>query len=218
MHSHLSEFLLLAFAHLMAVASPGPDFAIVLRQSLVSGRRAALLTSLGIGTAILVHVTYSLLGIGVMIQSSDTAFAVVKWAGALYLLWLAWQGLRARPAIDDGADPAALPNPGRGTRHAFVTGFLTNVLNPKATLFFLAVFSVGVSPQTPRLIVACYGLWMAVVTAAWFCLVSIFFTQESAVARFRRNAHWIDRITGLVLILFAVKLVLAERMGAPFGG
>ena len=211
MSTYWPEFLMVAAAHLMAVASPGPDFAIVLRQSLLAGRRAALLTSLGIGTAILVHVGYSLLGIGIMIRSSDAAFSVVKWAGAAYLVYLAYRCLSAKPAIEDPAmAPTAREEP-VGRRGAFFTGFMTNVLNPKATLFFLALFSAGISAQTPRWIVVGYGVWMALATAAWFCLVSIIFTQASAAQRFRRQAHWIDRGTGLVLLLFALKLALAAR-------
>ncbi len=76
------EFSQVALAHLLAVASPGPDFALVLRQSLTHGRRTALWTSLGIGTAILLHVTYSLLGLGLLIRSSALWFGVVKYAGA----------------------------------------------------------------------------------------------------------------------------------------
>ncbi len=210
--SYWPEFLMVALAHLMAVASPGPDFAIVLRQSLVAGRRAALLTSLGIGTAILVHVAYSLLGIGIMIRSSDAAFSVVKWAGAAYLVYLAFRCLTAKPAAEDQAlAPTQMEEGSAARRGAFLTGFITNVLNPKATLFFLALFSAGISQQTPRWVVVGYGFWMALATAAWFCLVSIIFTQASAVLRFRRHAHWIDRGTGVILLLFAVKLALAAR-------
>ncbi len=91
------EFSQVALAHLLAVASPGPDFALVLRQSLTHGRRTALWTSLGIGTAILLHVTYSLLGLGLLIRSSALWFGVVKYAGAAYIAWLGVSALRARP-------------------------------------------------------------------------------------------------------------------------
>ena len=130
------EFSQVALAHLLAVASPGPDFALVLRQSLTHGRRTALWTSLGIGTAILLHVTYSLLGLGLLIRSSALWFNVVKYAGAAYIAWLGVSALRARPrpaSAPAGADTAPPPRPAG----AFATGFLTNALNPKATLFFI---------------------------------------------------------------------------------
>jgi RhtB (resistance to homoserine/threonine) family protein len=203
------EFLSVALAHLLAVASPGPDFAIVLRQSLTHGRRTALWTSIGIGTAILLHITYSLLGLGLLIRSSAFWFAGVKYAGAAYIAWLGVQALRARPrdSQSNAADAQRKPPAPHG---AFVTGFLTNALNPKATLFFLSLYVMLVSPQTPRWVQAGYGIWMAGATMAWFCLVSVLFTKPEVRNKFLRHGHWIDRALGVVFIGFAAKLALAS--------
>ena len=212
MHGYWLEFSTGAATHLIAVASPGPDFAIVLRQSLAYGRRTAIVTSIGIGTAILLHVGYSLLGLGLLIRSSALWFAVVKYAGAAYLAWLGVQSLRSgpRPAADvvggAGAESAAgLPT----AKAAFATGFLTNALNPKATLFFISLFVLIVSPQTPKLVQAGYGLWMAGATMAWFALVSVGFTREDVRRSFLRHGHWIDRALGLVFLAFAGSLLFA---------
>lgn len=209
MVNYWPEFLSVALAHLLAVASPGPDFAIVLRQSLTHGRRTALWTSVGIGTGILLHITYSLLGLGLLIRSSSFWFAGVKYAGAAYIAWLGVQALRAKPRdrqsnLGDGQrQPPA-------THGAFLTGFLTNALNPKATLFFLSLYVMLVSPQTPRWVQAGYGLWMAGATMAWFCLVSVLFTKPEVRNRFLRHGHWIDRALGVVFIAFAAKLAFAS--------
>src|SRR5688572_20451188 len=103
MHEHWLEFSKVAVAHFLAVASPGPDFAIVLKQSLSHGRRTAIWTSIGVGTAILLHVTYSLLGIGLLIRGSELWFNVVKYAGAAYIAWIGVQSLRAKPRAEAGA-------------------------------------------------------------------------------------------------------------------
>jgi len=95
-------------------------------------------------------------------------------------------------------------------RAAFVTGFLTNALNPKATLFFLALFPVAVSPTTPKLVQIGYGLWLIVATMAWFCFVSLVFTRTEVRQRFFRHGHWIDRILGVIFLGFALSLLLAE--------
>ena len=100
MHDYWVEFSKVAIAHLLAVASPGPDFAVVLKQSLSQGRRAAVWTSVGIGTAILLHVTYSLLGLGLLIRGSETWFNVVKYAGAAYIAWLGIAGIAGQAAAD----------------------------------------------------------------------------------------------------------------------
>lgn len=206
------EFLQVAVAHLLAVASPGPDFAIVLKQSLVRGRRAAIWTAVGIGTAILLHVTYSLLGIGLVLRGSPLWFNAVKYAGAAYIAWLGVQSLRSPPRSGE-ADAGVNPNAAtadRGTdRGAYVTGFLTCALNPKASLFFISLFAMVVSPQTPKAIQAFYGVWMAVVTAGWFCCVAVLFTRDNVRRAFLRHGHWIDRALGVVFLLLAASLAFA---------
>ncbi len=209
MHDYWIEFSQVALAHLLAVASPGPDFAIVLKQSLTHGRRTAIWTSLGIGVAILLHVTYSLLGLGLLIRSSPLWFTFVKYAGAAYIAWLGVQALRTKPfeptAANRGGAPL-LPKP----HGAFATGFLTNALNPKATLFFISLFVLVVSPTTPKLIQAGYGLWMSLATMAWFTFVSVVFTREDVRGKFLRHGHWIDRALGVVFLAFALSLALAS--------
>jgi RhtB (resistance to homoserine/threonine) family protein len=213
MHDYWLEFLKVAVAHLLAVASPGPDFAIVLKQSLTHGRRPAIWTSLGIGTAILLHVTYSLLGFGLLIRSSPTWFNVVKYAGAAYIAWLGVQSLRAKPRSDDvrgGGVETTASRAGPHDRGAYATGFFTCALNPKASLFFISLFVMVVDPRTPKLVQTAYGLWMALVTAGWFCLVAVLFTQDQVRRKFLRHGHWIDRALGVVFLAFAASLALAN--------
>jgi RhtB (resistance to homoserine/threonine) family protein len=208
MHDLWMEFGKVAAAHMLAVASPGPDFAIVLRQSLTFGRRTAIWTSIGIGTAILLHVGYSLLGIGLLLKSSEVWFTALKYAGAAYLTWLGIRALKAKPrAVETGpASPGPEVPSGSG---AFVTGFLTNALNPKVTLFFVALFVTVISPETPKIIQLGYGVWMSVTTMAWFSLVSVLFTRDVVRRRFLRHGHWIDRALGLVFIALAFSLALS---------
>ncbi len=215
MHGYWAQFLAVAVAHFLAVASPGPDFAMVVRQSLAHGRRAAIWTSMGIGTAILVHVTYALLGVGILLRASPFWFSAAKFAGAGYLAWIGVKALRSRPSSEPSDAPAgaqeALSMPAEPSpRAAWTTGFLTNVFNPKATLFFVAIFASLIGPATPKIIQAAYGAWMSVTTAAWFTMVSVFFTRESVRRAFLRGGHWIDRAMGTVLIALAVALALAS--------
>ena len=192
MSSYATEFARVAVAHLLAVASPGPDFAMVLRQSLAHGQRTAVWTSLGIGSAILLHATYCVLGLGLLLQSSPAAFTTLRYAGAAYLVYLGVEGLRSRARAGSVADGPGVTVPAPGA--AFVAGFLTNALNPKAALFFIALFPVAVSAQTPKLIQAGYGLWMSLATMAWFSLVSVVFTREPVRRGYLRHGHWIDRL------------------------
>ncbi len=209
MDEYWGEFAQVAVAHALAVASPGPDFSIVLRQSLRHGRRTAVWTSLGIGAGISLHVGYSLLGIGLVIAGSKTWFGVLKYAGAGYLAWLGVQALRSKPRAA-GGEMARTREDEPSARGAFVTGFLTNALNPKATLFFIALFATVVSAATPRWVQAAYGGWMVVATAGWFCAVSVLFARPELRRAFWRHGHWIDRALGVVFLGFAAGLVLSR--------
>ncbi|SDT91234.1 resistance to homoserine/threonine (RhtB) family protein [Pseudomonas pohangensis] len=202
------EFLTVALVHLLAVASPGPDFAIVIRESVSHGRTAGTWTALGVGVGILLHVTYSLLGIGLVVAQSAVLFNLLKWAAAAYLLYLGIKALRSRPLVVQAVDPLAQKV--RTAHGAFASGFITNGLNPKATLFFLSLFTLVINPQTPLLIQAGYGLYLACATAAWFSLVALLFSQARVRSGFARMGHWFDRLMGVVLVGLAVRLVFSE--------
>ncbi len=210
-HSYWPEFLTVALVHLLAVASPGPDFAVMLRQALSQNRDRALMTALGVGLGILVHVSYSLLGIGLIIQQSVWLFNVLKVVGALYLSWIALQCLRARAG---GVHVETGPGPRQSRLAALRLGFLTNALNPKATLFFVSLFSVVISPGTPIALQAGYGIYMAMATTLWFALVAVFFTLPRVRRGFNRFGHWLDRLMGGVLLLLAGQLLLSTVSGS----
>ena len=204
-----TEFLTVALIHLLAVASPGPDFAIVVRESVGFGRRAGIFSALGVGTGIFVHVAYSLLGIGLIVSQSIVLFNALKWLAAAYLLYIGIKALRAKPA-DPASAELSLAAGTRSPRAAFVTGFVTNGLNPKATLFFLSLFTVVIDPHTPLQVQAGYGVYLAAATALWFCLVAMLFSQQRVRAGFARLAHWFDRLMGAVLVGIGVKLAFSE--------
>jgi len=205
---YLHEFLMLTLIHFLAVISPGPDFAIVLRQSISFGRKTAIITSLGIGAGISIHVIYTLLGIGLLISQSSYLMLSAKVLGAAYLTYLGVNLLRSK-AVTNHADLIETDNNKEDQKKAFMIGFMTNVFNPKATLFFLAIFSTVVNPQTPIAIQSIYGIWIVVTTAAWFSLVSFLFSKKSVRQRFVKQGHWFERVMGIILLIFAGKLFLS---------
>lgn len=202
------------FAGLMAVFSvmivaPGADFAIVLRQCVVHGRRAAIATSVGIGCALLFHIGYTILGLGLIVSQSLLALAVLKWVGAAYLVYLGVKSWRAAPHV-----PAPMSE-GRATggmslSRSFGLGFATNALNPKPVLFFLSLFSALVSHETPAAVEAVYGLLMATALIAWFVAVSVFFTVSSVRERFAAWGHWFNRVSGAAFIALGVRLAVSR--------
>ncbi|MXR31195.1 LysE family translocator [Pseudomonas sp. PICF6] len=208
--SYLGEFLALATVHFLAVVAPGPDFAVTIRQSVRFGRWIGICTALGIGAGISVHVIYTLLGVGALMHTFPWLLMVAKVVGGSYILYLGVSLLRSRPKSTlEGEHPIA-QNAARQTPFkAFVTGFLTNATNPKATLFFLAIFTTLISTTTPLQIQALYGVWMCLVNALWFVVVALFFSSARVREVFMRMGHWFERTMGVILILFAGRLILS---------
>jgi len=209
LHPYWTEFLTLAVVHLLAVIAPGPDFAVAVRQTVRFGRRTGIYTALGIGAGMSVHLIYTLIGVAALLNTTPWLMKAARWIGAAYILYLGIRFLLSRPGTDSsvveaGAPVAATQSAGR----SFAIGFMTNATNPKATLFFLAAFTTLVSAQTPLAVQALYGLWMSVVNATWFVLVSVALSAAAVRQRFLRVSHWFERLMGALLIGFAIRLVL----------
>ena len=221
MLAYWQEFMMVAVAHGLAVVSPGPDLMLVIRQSLVAGKATAVASSIGIGLGILVHVTYCLLGLAVIMHQSSWLFDLVRLCGAAYLIYLGVQCLRSAsankgPAGDERIDqqksedaPAVVFRP----TASLWTGFLTNVLNPKATLFFFALFSVVIDPATPKAVQLGYGIYMCLATMGWFVLVSLLLSTAAVRNRFIRSLQWVDAVMGGILIAFGSRLLFFTESG-----
>ncbi len=211
--NYWSEFLIIAGLHGLAVASPGPDFAVVVKQSVSHGKRVGRYTAIGVGTAILIHIGYSLLGIGVLIKTSEWLFSLLKYAAAAYLFYLGIGGILTKENNGEAIEQLLDQQQGSNSTDfwpSFRKGFLTNGLNPKATLFFLTLFAAFINPQTPLIIQFSYGIYMAVATALWFSLVASLFGHQKVRRKFESMGFWFDRIMGVALIALAVKIALAS--------
>ncbi|MCY9822240.1 LysE family transporter [Aeromonas media] len=202
----MTELLAVVAITFFAVISPGPDFAMVSRNSLLLSRRTGVLTALGIAAGVCVHVSYTLLGVGLLIQQSLWLFNLIKLVGAAYLIFLGIKMLRAQPTTgEELASQPALSSLG-----ALRTGFLTNVLNPKTTIFIVSLFMQVVQPQTPLAVQLGYGAFIVLAHALWFSAVALFFSSSSVRARLLAVRHWIDRIFGGLLVGFGMLLALTQ--------
>ncbi len=202
----MTELIAVITITLLAVISPGPDFAMVTRNSLMLSRRAGVLTALGIGLGVLVHVTYTLVGVGLLIQQSLWLFNAIKLVGAVYLVYLGVKMLRAKPS-GALADSTVAP---LSDMAALRTGFLTNALNPKTTVFIVSLFMQVVRPDTPLAVQIGYGAFISVAHMAWFGLVALCFSAGAVRDRLLAVRHWIDRAFGGLLVGFGVLLAVAR--------
>ena len=207
MSAYLIELASLMAIFSFAIVSPGADLAMVMRQSLVHGRRAAVITSFGVGASLMFHVSYTVLGLGLIISQSIYLFNIVKWCGVAYLIYIGVKALRA-----GSTEISVEPTEGAGMRRgqsalkAFGLGFAANALNPKAVFFFLSIFSTVVGAHTPMPVKFGYGLVMASALILWFVGVSLFMTTPRMRAAFTRASKWIDRTSGMVFIALGLKL------------
>lgn len=194
----------------IAAITPGADFALILRQSLVHGREAAFATAFGIGAALLFHVSYTILGLGLLISKSLILFNVVKWLGVLYLLYIGIKSITSRGIAGEKNENGKSRKTRQSLKKAFFAGFTVNALNPKAVFFFLSIFSTFVAPVTPIAVKFCYGLSMSALLIGWFVLVGIFMTTPAIRSLYQRAAKWIDRLCGAVFIAFSIRLMFQK--------
>lgn len=202
----MAELLAVITITLLGVISPGPDFAMVSRNSLLLSRRAGVLTALGIGLGVLVHVGYTLVGVGVLLQQSLAWFNAIKWLGAGYLVYLGVKMWRSQPGNGLGNEAVA-PLSDTAALH---TGFWTNVLNPKTTVFIVSLFVQVVRPDTPLAVQLGYGAFIAAAHMVWFSLVALCFSAGAVRDRLLAWRRPIDRVFGGVLIGFGVLLAVAQ--------
>ena len=202
----IDSLFLILFIHAVALVSPGPDFAVVTRLSIVSGRRAGLWAAAGVAAAIGLYVLVSVLGLSLVLAALPGLSRLLSVAGALYLGWLGVQCLRSKGELPQGA--ASQP-----VGRAFVTGFLTNLLNPKAMLYFGSILSQALTPNLGLADAAL--LWVLLVgeSLLWFAAVAFMFSSERVLCWLRRHMRWFDRAVGIVLVGLAVRVATATSHG-----
>lgn len=210
MSQYVIEFAGLMAVFAVVIVAPGADFAVVLRQCVVHGRRAAIATSVGIGSSLLFHIGYTIVGLGLIVSKSLLALAVLKWAGAAYLIWLGIRAWREAPPVPAAIEVGEVVPGSASLLRSFALGFATNALNPKPVLFFLSLFSALVSRETPVAIQAVYGLLMASALIAWFVAVSVFFTAPAVRDRFVAWGRWINRVTGAAFVGLGLRLATSR--------
>ena len=203
----MSIFFTIAVLHLFAVASPGPDFILVSRQCLRYGRRIAIWTSLGIAIGILFHVALSLTGLSILLQNQPDLFWYIKLLASLYIGYLGIVSLVSKSSnklVEDATGQAG------NQLRSVTTGLLTNVLNPKALIFFITVFAVAINKETGIFVKSLLGIYMSVATFIWFALVSILLTNKKAIERFKKAIPLLEKVTGFFLLLIAIQILFQQ--------
>jgi threonine efflux protein len=191
----------------LVMVIPGPDMVLVLRNTLVSGRRAGLQTSVGVLSGNLVHITYCVLGIGLLISQSILAFSALKYAAAAYLIYLGIMSFRSGPTTLDTNDIDRRPP----NRAWYVQGLVNNLLNPKGTLFYLGVFTTVITPETSASVMLLLIVSMMLVSAS-FWLVFVYTLDRPTIRTLaERSQRTVNRICGALLVFLGIRVASMAR-------
>ncbi|ALL35981.1 threonine export protein RhtC [Serratia marcescens] len=205
----LMLFLTVALVHLIALMSPGPDFFFVSQTAASRSRREAMMGVVGISLGIVVWAGVALMGLHLILQKMAWLHQIIMVGGGIYLCWMGWQLLRSARAqqVSPVAEAqVALPKAGR----SFIRGFLTNLSNPKAVIYFGSVFSLFVGDSVGA--GARWGLFLLIVaeTFVWFSLVAVVFALPAMRRGYQRLAKWIDGVAGVLFTGFGLHLIFTR--------
>ncbi|MBA4118113.1 MAG: amino acid transporter [Candidatus Puniceispirillum sp.] len=205
---YAGAFLTIASIQFMATITPGPDFVLVLRNSLSYSKRSGLFTALGSASGMVFHGSYTLLGVGILVQQSPLIFNGVRVMGALYLMYIGWRSIQNPSHVEDSFNvqkDAAVQDLTRF--QAWRMGFLSDALNPIVIGLFLTIFSSVMTGNTPPFIQAMFVAEAALISLTWFCFVALCFSYPLVQNLFKRTGVWLDRTAGAVLILLGLMIL-----------
>ncbi len=208
------SWLLLASVQAAATISPGPDFAMVVRNSIAYNRRVGLFTVFGISLSAATYVLFVIFGIAVVISQSVMLYNILKYAGAAYLIFIGIKALRARKenCAYQQQDDKNKKKSSLSDFEALRMGYLTNLLNPKSVVFFTAVYAQFITPETPIAIQMLYCLTTFIIQFSWFSFVTLVLTDPRVRNKFISMRHWIDRVCGGLLIMLGIRLALSKGL------
>ncbi|MEI8320440.1 MAG: LysE family translocator [Alphaproteobacteria bacterium] len=206
MEIYFIEFANLFCMNFLNLASPGPETALMIHNSSHYSRKIGLYTGFGIVCSTFIHKTYSILGFGKFVAQHPALFTALKYAGSLYLLYLAFKMFRSKGTLGP-QDPKYITYKQNFTpKKAFKMGFTIDILHPQASLAFISIFASTVSVHTPFYIQAIYGLLLVLSSLCWYSLLAVTSSQTHVKYLIHKGGIWINRAMGTYMVYFAYKL------------
>lgn len=207
---HVTIILTVLTIHLLAVMSPGPDLLLIIQHSLRFSRFNAICASCGLGLGIFVHLLYCSLGLALVISQSIVLFSLFKVAAGLYLLFLGYTSFRKKKSGGSICLELSQVTESMKPMQSVKVGFLTNVLNPKVTIFFLSLFTIVITPTVPTAVVQFVGLMMIINTILWFSFVSVLFSSNIIKNVYQRFEKWFQRLFDTLMIALGLRVLSAK--------
>ncbi len=204
------DLLMFAAACLVMVLTPGPNMIYLISRSICQGRKAGVTSLLGVVAGFFVHMLAAAIGLTAVFLAVPLAYEALKWAGALYLLWMAWQAVRPGARSPFEARELLPDAPSRQV----LMGFLTSVLNPKVAMFYLSIFPQFISPEHGSLFIQSILLGLTQISVSFTVNLLIALFASGIAVWFVRNPLWLAvqrYVMGGVLAALAVRLMLEQR-------
>lgn len=198
----MNEIIAIVMITVLAVISPGADFALVSRNSYLYGRQSGLYTAYGIACAVWIHIGYSVFGLSVLKHYLPNLLSVIQYGGALYLIYIGYKTFIQLPVVEQSAVSFVQ------RKQAFRQGFLTNSLNPKTTLFVMSIFAQLLSKQNQMLSLIGYGVFISASHLIWFMLVAFFCSTPAIRNKILQQQKTINRLIGAILSCLGLGLLL----------
>ncbi|MEG1235795.1 MAG: LysE family translocator [Acinetobacter sp.] len=200
----MNEIIAIAVITLLAVMSPGADFALVSRNSYLYGRKQGIYTAYGIACAVWIHITYSLLGLSFLKHYIPNLLYIIQYIGALYLMYIGYKTFTQQQISDHETYPLLRP------RQAFIQGFFGNSLNPKTTLFVMSIFAQLLKGDHSLMHFIAYGIFISTSHLLWFLLIALFCSTPAIRNKILRKQVGINRAIGAVLATLGLCLFLTN--------
>lgn len=204
------NFTSFIFASFIFVVSPGIDTIFVLNKSVTQGKKGGIYATLGICSGVLIHTILAALGLSLLLAKSALAFSIIKYLGAVYLIYLGFLKLVLKKRSLELTEPATMAS----TRKTFLAAVLTNTLNPKVAIFFLAFFPQFISPNamTDAFPFIVLGATYALISLLWFITLALF--AGISTSKLKSNTsffYWLNRFSGIVFISMGIKIAFTKR-------
>lgn len=204
----MENFLFYIVLCILLIILPGPDTAIVTKNTLVISRRAGFETMFGTLTALMIHTSFAIIGLSAIIVQSSKLFTIIKFVGAIYLIYL---GVKTFIAMTKRKAPTAIEVATPSKSSSYFQGFFTNLLNPKVAVFFLTFLPQFVAnPNDPLLPFLILGITYTVLTFIWFIFYIALLSQVRAFMNKPTTQKWMEGITGTVLVGFGIQLAAGK--------
>ena len=200
----ITVWLSLVAVCILGAMTPGPSLVVVLKHTLSGGRLNGFMTSISHGIGVALYALLTVLGMTLIIQETPWLFNLIKYAGALFLLWLAFKAFTAKSSLLEMDKHKSSVSLWKSCQEGFLIAFL----NPKLAIFFIALFSQFISLDAGFIEKSILVLTVGIIDTLWYCIIATVLSQSHILDKLRNNVSVIEKLTGTALIAVTIRILI----------